>query len=389
MRYITAGESHGRGLFAIVENFPAGLSIDAEYINTDLRRRQMGYGRGGRMKIETDAVEFLSGVRWGKTFGSPITMAVWNRDNKNWQSMMSPLASEENPEARVRHPRPGHADLGGCLKRNMHDVRNILERSSARETAIRVALGGLCRRLLEHFGVSIQSHVCSIGAIESQVKATDIDDLTSISARADQSIVRFLHTSQDDEAREYIDTIRRQGNTLGGVIEIIVTGVVPGLGDYASYGDKLDGRIGQALLGMQAIKGVEIGIGFEAARRPGSEVHDEIFFDQQQHRFYRGTNRAGGIEGGMSNGMPMVIRVAKKPIPTLYTPLKSVDIDTKEPYEATIERSDTTAVPAASVITEAICATVIAQAYMEKFGHDSLEEMLRNFHGYQEQLRHF
>ncbi|MBB5020861.1 chorismate synthase [Desulfurispira natronophila] len=388
MRYLTAGESHGKGLFAIVEGFPAGLEVRAEDIDVHLKRRQMGYGRGGRMKIESDAVEFLSGIRWGKTMGSPITLAVWNRDNKNWPKMMSPHAEEACPDEIFTRPRPGHADLGGCLKRNMQDVRNVLERSSARETAVRVAVGSLSRCLLRHFGVDIQSYVRSIGTLNCALSVESVD-LKAINKCADKSIVRFLHTVQDDDARTYIDQMRNEGNTLGGVFEVVITGVVPGIGDYASYGGKLDGRFGQALMGMQAVKGVEVGLGFGAAHAPGSQVHDEIGYDSQNHTFPRQSNRAGGIEGGMSNGMPIVIRAAKKPIPTLYTPLQSVDIRSKEPFAATVERSDVTAVPAASTIAEAICATVLAEAYLEKFGSDSMDETLRNFQGYIEQLQRF
>lgn len=386
MRYLTAGESHGKGLFAIIEGFPAGLTVEAATINEQLKRRQMGYGRGGRMKIESDTVEFLSGVRWGKTIGSPITLAVWNNDHKNWTEMMHASAEHRQPDRAVTRPRPGHADLGGCLKRNLRDVRDILERSSARETAVRVALGALCKTFLATFCITVQSYLVRLGELECRKNGAEVP-VHEINTIADQSDVRFLDKSYDEAARAYIDKTRAAGDTLGGIFEVVIHGVPAGIGDYTFYDRKLDARLAQNLMSLQAVKGVEVGMGFPVASLPGSQVHDAITYEDGQ--FTRTTNHAGGIEGGMSNGMPIVVRVAKKPIPTLYNPLPSVDIETKMPFKATIERSDVTAVPAASIIAEAICATVITELMLEKFGGDSMDEIKRNYAGYCEQIRRF
>lgn len=387
MRYLTAGESHGRGLFAIIDGFPAGLDVDQALIDQQLARRQGGYGRGGRQKIEKDRVEFLSGLRWGTTLGSPLTLAVWNLDNSNWKQRMSSDPADRGADDPVTRPRPGHADLSGALKRDFEDVRNVLERSSARETAIRVAIGALSQQLLASAGVRVQSYVRSIGDLQGPILEDSQQIPEQLGQSADSSICRFLHAGSDDELREYIDRTRLAGDTLGGIFEVIVTGLPPGIGDYASYDAKLDGRLGQALMGMQAIKGVEVGMGFDAARQPGSRVHDAI--EPGEPWYSRSSNRAGGLEGGMTNGQPLVVRVAKKPIPTLGKPLGSVDIRTGQPFEAAYERSDVTAVPAASIIGEAIVSTVIAQSMLEQFGNDCMQQFQSNLATYIERAQAF
>lgn len=390
LRYLTAGESHGPQLTAIIEGLPAGLMVHAGEINCELARRQKGYGRGGRMKIETDTVEILSGVRWGATLGSPVTLAVRNRDWENWHEKMSPLEQFRDDAIAVTRPRPGHADLTGAMKYNHSDVRNILERSSARETAVRVAVGAMAKQLLSAFGIRVGGYVTVIGGITVSPPCLPYEELWQIAGSSELFCCDPLF---EEPLKKSIDSAKADGDTLGGVIEIQVLGCPPGLGSHVHWDRKLDARLAMALMSIQAIKGVEVGLGFGVAERPGSKVHDEIFHDVEQLEsgalspIYRTTNNAGGIEGGMSNGEPIVLRAAMKPIPTLYKPLRSVDLRTHEPFEAAVERSDTCAVPAALVVAEAVVAMEIASAFLEKFGGDSMVEIQRNFNGYCGQIR--
>lgn len=383
MRYLTAGESHGPQLTAIIEGLPSHLPLSAERINEQLRRRQQGYGRGRRMQIEQDRVRIVGGVRHGKTTGAPVALVIENRDWAHWQAIMSvePVAGEE-ARRRISRPRPGHADLNGALKYNHRDMRNVLERSSARETAARVAVGAVARQLLEAFGIRIGGHVLEIGGVRAQVpEGLSLDELVR---RAEASPVRTVDPEAEARMIARIDEAKAQGDSLGGIVEVIVENVPPGLGSHVHWDRKLDARIAQAVVSIQAFKGVEFGIGFAAAHLPGSQVHDEIAWEAGRG-YFRKTNRAGGFEGGMTTGMPIVVRAVMKPIPTLYKPLMSVDIDTKEPYAASIERSDTCAVPAACVVVENVIAWEVARAFVEKFGGDSLDEMRRNYEAY---LRH-
>ncbi len=379
-RYLTAGESHGPQLSAIIEGIPAGVNLLAESINIELARRQQGYGRGGRMKIEADTVQMLSGVRWGKTIGSPLTLVVKNRDWENWQEQMSSLPEFRDDSSAVTRPRPGHADLAGALKYHHSDVRNVLERSSARETAVRVAVGGVARAFLAELGIRIGGYVTEVGGISAGVPDQPLEVLWQ---KAAASEMFCCDSGAEEKMKQAIDLAKAEGDTLGGVVEVQVIGVPPGLGSHVQWDRKLDARLAMALMSIQAIKGVEIGIGFEAARRPGSKVHDEISY---AGGYCRNSNNAGGIEGGMTNGEPIVLRAAMKPIPTLYKPLQSVDMRTHEPFAATVERSDTCAVPAALVVAEAITAIEIADAMLEKFGGDSIMEISRNLKGYLEQI---
>ena len=385
LRFTTAGESHGPALVATLEGIPAGLPLLAEDIDRELARRQQGYGRGRRMQIERDQVELLSGVRRGETLGSPIAMLVRNRDWKNWQEIMDPAPREGETGARrraVTRPRPGHADLAGVLKYDRDDARDILERASARETTARVAAAAVCRALLAQFGVRIGSHVVHLGGIDARRPDPMPED---IGAAADTSPLRTLDPDAERRMVERIDAIKREGNTLGGICEVVATGLPVGLGSHVSWDRKLDGRLGAALLSIPAVKGVEIGLGFEAARRTGAEVHDEIEGAPGRPltgNTRRRTNRAGGLEGGMTTGEPLVLQVAMKPISTLMRPLGTVDLATGEPAAAVAERSDVTAVPAMGVIAEAMTAFVLADAFVEKFGGDSLGELRRNHEGY-------
>ena len=381
LRYLNAGESHGRLLLAIVEGMPAGLPLTKELINHDLQRRQQGYGRGGRMKIEQDQIEIIAGVRSGLTLGSPIGLQINNRDWKNWQEIMAVEPGKASTARAVTKPRPGHADLVGAIKYGHTDMRNVLEKASARETAIRVAVGAVAKALLNQFGIKIISHVKEIGGIQADTRHMDFE---SLEAASEQSEVRCADSAAGDKMVQKIEEAKRKGDTLGGVFEVIVIGIPPGLGSYSQWDRRLNARLAFALISIQAMKGVEIGMGFEAARRFGSEVHDEIFYDKDKRSFYRKTNNSGGIEGGISNGQPIVMRVAMKPISTLYSPLKSVDFLTKEPFEASVERSDICTVPAAAVIGEAVAAFELASAMIEKFGGDSLREMKRNYETYLE-----
>lgn len=377
-RFLTAGESHGRALTAIVEGVPAGLALDEEYIARDLKRRQGGYGRGGRMKIEQDRAEVLSGVRYGFTIGSPISLLIWNRDWQNWQETMAvgPVARPAEPVTRLR---PGHADLAGTMKYGQDDVRPVLERASARETAARVAAGAVARRLLEEFGIEVRSHTAAIGGVWADKEAVDWD-------RVEGSPVRCGDAEAEKKMTGAIDRAKEAGDSVGGVFQVVATGVPIGLGSHVQWDRRLDGRIAQALTSINAVKGVEIGAGFALADLKGSEAHDVIRHDHLQRRWAHATNRAGGIEGGMTNGEPVVVNAVVKPIPTLGKPLPSADLRTGEVAEAHVERSDACVVPAAGVIGEAMLAMVLADALLEKFGGDHVSETLRNFHGYLEAI---
>lgn len=388
IRFTTAGESHGKALVAILEGIPAGLPLIADDIDRDLARRMQGHGRGARMKIESDRVEILSGVRAGETLGSPITLQIRNRDWENWADVMAPEPDPAGSPARrrrVQRPRPGHADLVGVLKYGRSDARDILERASARETAARVACGAVCRTLLAQTGVEIGSHVVELGGIVASVPDTLPQPLN---AAADASPVRCLDADATAEMVAAIDAAQRAGDTLGGVVEVVARGVIVGLGSHVSWDRKLDGRIAQAMLSIPAVKGVAIGLGFEAARRPGSAVHDPITTGDatMMGGFTRGANNAGGLEGGMTTGAPVVVRVAKKPISTLMRPLDTVDLGSGSPAKAQSERSDVTAVPALGVITEAMLALMLADVMVEKFGGDSLGEMLAAIERYRREL---
>jgi chorismate synthase len=386
LRFLTAGESHGPCLTAIVEGCPAGFPIDIDAVNVDMRRRMMGYGRGGRMKIEQDTAELRSGVRFGETLGSPITLVVENRDWKNWTKKMSSRPEDRDAQIAVTRPRPGHADLAGVLKYDHDDVRNILERASARETAARVAVGGIAKCLLRPFGIAVRAWVAEIGDVVANHAGMDPQ---AIFDAAEVSEVRVADAQAERKIIAAIDDCKKRGDTLGGIVEVVTTGLPPGLGSHVHWDRKLDGRLAHALMSIQAVKGVEIGLGFETARRPGSAVHDEIYFEEAKREFVRRTNMAGGTEGGMTSGAPLVVRVAFKPLATLMKPLHSVDIGTKAEAKGAIERSDVCAIPAAAVIAEAVVAFVMADAFIEKFGGDSLKEIRRNYEGYLQQIAQF
>ncbi|HET6515776.1 MAG TPA: chorismate synthase [Thermodesulfovibrionales bacterium] len=398
LRFLTSGESHGKALSGIIEGIPANLLLSPADIDCELKRRQSGFGRGGRMKIEADRAEILSGVRWGKTIGSPITLLIENRDHKNWLEGMSSDSAAKDSIPAVTRPRPGHADLAGALKYDQHDIRNILERSSARETAMRVALGAVAKRFLAEFRVRVGSFVIQIGDQGTEVRSlkSDEEELLFLFTKAEASPVRCPDEASAKGMVEVIEKAMKEGNSLGGIFEVFVTGLPVGLGSHVQWDRRMDGRLAQALMSIQAIKGVEVGAGFEMAGRFGSDTMDEIFYGVQgeggqgpKGGFYRKTNNAGGIEGGMTNGMPVVVRAAMKPIPTLRKPLNSVDILTKRPFEAAYERSDVCAVAAASVVGEAMTALTVADAFLEKIGGDSMEEVKRNFEGYLEYLKQF
>lgn len=397
LRYLTAGESHGKALTSIVEGMPANLPLEESYINFQLARRQRGYGRGGRMKIESDSVQILSGLRHGKLTGAPISFFIENKDWTNWEEIMSSsvvAGYETKVDKRslpVTRPRPGHADLTGAIKYNQRDVRNILERSSARETAIRVASCSVARRFLEEFGIKVYSWVTEIGGVASENSAFNGSlyyqnrknanwSLEDTFSKTEDSDVRCPDKELTDNIKKKIDDAKEQGDSLGGIFEVVVSGLPPGLGSHVQSDRKIDANLAGAIMSIQAIKGVEIGLGFEEGRMPGSQVHDEIFY--KDSKFSRETNNSGGIEGGMTNGEDVVIRAVMKPIPTLYKPLRSVDIETKEAFEASIERSDVCAVPAAAVIAESVAAFEIARLFLQKFGGDSMEEIRRNYDAY-------
>ncbi|WP_153732220.1 chorismate synthase [Sporosarcina obsidiansis] len=393
MRYITAGESHGPQLTAIIEGLPAQMELTAEMINKELKRRQGGHGRGRRMQIEKDRVEISSGVRHGKTIGSPVTLTVVNDDWKHWTGIMGvePLGEDVNPEdvkRQITRPRPGHADLVGGMKYGHRDLRNVLERSSARETTMRVAIGAVAKQFLRQLGIETVAHVTEIGGIQ-----------TDPSTYANLTIEELRQTIEEDgvycadrvasvKMTEAIDDIKKRGDTLGGVVEVIIEGCPPGIGSYVQFDRKMDGKLAGAMMSINAFKGVEVGLGFDMARMPGSEVHDEISWDKEQG-YYRKSNRLGGLEGGMTTGMPIVIRGVMKPIPTLYKPLESVDIDTKEPFVATIERSDPCAVPAASVVAEHVIATEMAKAIMEEFRADTMDGLQRDIEQYRQYVKEY
>ena len=374
MRYLTAGESHGPRLTAIIEGVPAGLPLTADYINVELKRRQGGYGRGARMKIESDQVEITSGVRHGLTMGGPITLNVTNLDHQKWLEIMSVSDVEEKKKGlrKITKPRPGHADLVGGIKYRFDDLRNSLERSSARETTMRVAVGAVAKRLLEKIGVQVASHIVNFGGIEVEVP----ENLTvsQIKEAVAQSEVSIVNREREEEIKAYIDSVKKEGETIGGIVETIVGGVPVGLGSFVQWDKKLDAKIAQGVVSINAFKGVEFGLGFEAGRLKGSQVMDEILWSEKDG-YTRRTNHLGGFEGGMTNGEPIIVRGVMKPIPTLYKPLMSVDIETHEPYKATVERSDPTALPAAGVVMEAVVATVLATEVLDKFSSDNLEEL--------------
>ncbi|WP_461239817.1 chorismate synthase [Paucilactobacillus sp. N302-9] len=391
MRYVTAGESHGPELMSIIEGIPAGLKLSVEQINADLKRRQQGYGRGNRMKIETDQVKILTGVRHLITMGSPITLNVTNRDHAHWNEIMDPMieATEANSVRQVTRPRPGHADLVGGMKYQHKDLRNVLERSSARETTMRVAVGSLCKQVLASIGVEVLGFVREIGGISADTSKLDqYKDLASLKKVTDESPTRTFDEEADQKMRDLIDETKRAGDTLGGVVEVIATGMPAGVGSYVSADTKLDAKLARAIVGINAFKGVEFGDGFEFAHHPGSHGMDEIFYDQDQG-FYRQTDHLGGFEGGMTNGMPVVIKAVMKPIPTLYKPLMSVDVKTKEAYKANVERSDTTAVTAAAVVAEAMVAITLTEALLDKFDSDSIERFKNQVSQYLQELKEY
>ncbi|MBV9958063.1 MAG: chorismate synthase [Acidobacteria bacterium] len=388
LKFTTAGESHGRALVAIVEGLPAGLPVDVERLNRELERRQWGYGRGGRMKIEQDRADILSGVRHGLTLGSPVALLIENKDWSHWTEIMAAEKLDVPPEKsrRVKRPRPGHADLAGGLKFGARDLRDILERASARETAARVACGALAKQLLSVFGVEILSHVVQLGGVPAEPLELEWDAIANIPSDAP---LRCADAEAQTRMVALIDETRRDGDTLGGVFEVVARGVVTGLGSHTSWEEKLDGKLAQALMSIPAVKAVSLGAGVEASAQPGSRVHDEIGYDAEAQKFTRPTNRAGGLEGGITNGEEVRARGYLKPISTLRRALRSVDIETKKEEPAAFERSDVTVVPAAGVIGEAMVALVLAEAMSRKFGGDSLKEMQRNFEGYCAQLRDY
>ena len=384
LRFLTAGESHGEALTTVIDGIPAGLPLAEADVNEDLGRRQRGYGRGGRMKIERDQAHISSGVRLGMTLGSPITLTIQNRDWENWKQTMSVGAPPEGTAPKtVTRPRPGHADLAGAMKYAHHDIRNVLERSSARETTARVAVAGVAKKLLGEFGITILSHVIEIGGIRVGALELPWDE---IRRRAEESEVRCADPETERAMIDAIDRAKAAGDTLGGVFEVVALGCPVGLGSYVQWDRKLDGLLAQAFCSIHAIKGAEIGLGFETARRPGSQVHDEILLDKDGG-FQRASNSAGGLEGGVTNGQPVIVRAAMKPISTLRKPLRSVDVQTKEAVEAVVERSDVCAVPAAGVVGEAMMAIVLAAAFLDKFGGDSMDEIRRNHQGYLDYLK--
>ncbi|HZT71390.1 MAG TPA: chorismate synthase [Terriglobia bacterium] len=390
LRFYTAGESHGQALVAILMGLPAHVPVDFAYVDRELKRRMGGYGRGGRMKIESDTAQFLSGVRHGETIGSPIAILIENRDWKNWQASMS---VEDLPETREKYrpvtsPRPGHADLAGCLKYNFPDARYVLERASARETAARVAIGSLAKLFLMQFGIQIASHVVAVGNVALSENNVPFERILAL-REVEEIVLNCVDPEVEARMKAEVDKAIQERDTVGGTFEVIAIGAPPGLGSFVQWDEKLDGQLAQAVMSIQAVKAVEIGTGIENAATRGSGVHDEIGYDREQRRFTRKSNRAGGLEGGMSNGEPIVVRGYLKPISTLRRPLESVDFATREPVKAAYERSDVCVVPAAGVVGEAMVALVLARAFLEKFGGDSLEETRRNFAAYQEQVRRY
>jgi chorismate synthase len=388
-RFLTAGESHGKCVLGFLEGLPADLPIDVGFINLQLQRRQRGYGRGGRMKIENDTIEILAGIRHGRTTGAPISFAVENRD---WAAWKLPMSTEQVPEGTdkraVSRPRPGHADLAGALKYGTHDVRDILERASARETAARVAAGAFCLHFLKQFDIQVKSHVVAIGGvrISKEYENPAIETLIRVESGSETG---SLDPLADKRMIEVIERAMSAGDTLGGVVEVVAGAVPPGLGSHVQWDRKLDGRISQAIMSIPSVKAMEIGRGFESAYTRGSDFHDELFYSQEEKCFFRKTNRAGGIEGGTTNGEDISVMVYIKPIPTLGRPLSSVDIISKNPFEAAVERSDACVVPAAGVVAEAMLGIVIADAFMEKFGGDSMEEVRDSYENYRRYLNEY
>jgi chorismate synthase len=389
LRFLNAGESHGPALTAIIEGYPSNVKITTDRINKELARRQKGYGRGGRMKIEKDTVEILSGVRFGITLGSPIALMVRNKDWENWTDIMA-IEGDSTNKKQILEPRPGHADLAGGIKYGFYDLRNVLERASARETTTRVAVGALCKILLEDIGIKIGSYVLSIG--EKKIDKSEIESLSYEDRfnNAEISELRLPILGKDEEFKEYIDKAKEDGESLGGIFEVYAINVPVGLGSYSQWDTRLDGKIAQALMSIQAIKGVEIGEGFNLAYLPGSQAHDEIFYSKERG-FYRKTNRAGGLEGGMTNGEPIIVRAAMKPIPTLirHKSLQSVNVITKEPFDAAKERSDITAVAAASVVAESMLAFVLAREILEKFGSDNWIQIKERIEKYRQDVLNY
>jgi chorismate synthase len=382
---ITAGESHGPGLTCIVEGLPAGLELTPEDLNRDMSRRQLGHGRGGRMKIERDTAEITGGVRHGRTLGGPIALQVANRDYANWEERMNPwpVSDPANPSAEVHLPRPGHADLVGTQKYKHSDVRNILERASARETAARVAGGGLCKAFLGALGVTVRSHVIQVASVCAPEREQALSDADF--AEVDSSPVRCLDAQASKTMVREIDKLRKENESLGGVFEVQAFGLVPGLGSHVSWEQRLDGRLAMAICSIQAVKGASIGDAFAVAGVPGSQAHDEIFYSEQRG-YYRETNRSGGLEGGMTTGLPVIVRGAMKPLPTLTKPLRSVDTETHEPAQALRERTDSCTVPAAGVVAEAMVALVLADAYRQKFGGDHVDDVLQAVGAYTDRI---
>ena len=388
-RFVTAGESHGQALIAWISGVPAGVPIDFEFVQRELHRRQLGYGRGGRQKIEKDRVEFIAGVRHGQTIGAPIALRIENRDWANWEKALpvEMLPDAENVQRRLTAPRPGHADLAGSMKFNLHDARYILERASARETAARVAAGTIAKLLLRQFECEVLSHVVAVGKARLP-RAAAWNEIQAVCENLD-SPLRCVDAETEAQMKGEVDLVHRAGNTVGGIFEVVAHNVVTGLGSHAQWDEKLDARLAQAVMSIQAVKGVEIGAGIAAATSYGSEVMDEIGYDAAGKKFTRASNRAGGLEGGITNGQDVVVRGYLKPISTLRTPLGTVDMVTKQPISAAYERSDVCVVPAGGVAGEAMVSIVLAQAMVEKFGGDSLGEMHRNFDGYKQQLKEF
>jgi chorismate synthase len=389
LRFETAGESHGQCLVATLTGLPAGIPISLDFLNRELWRRQQGYGRGGRMKIETDRVEIVSGVRHSKTIGSPIAILIENKDWKNWTEALpvEDMDGAEDKRKPVTRPRPGHADLAGCIKYNFQDARYVLERASARETAARVAVGALAKTFLAQFDIGILSHVIAVGPARLERQAT-WEEVVKLSQR-DEVTLGCVDPDTEVKMKEFVDQAYRTGDTAGGIFEVVAHNLPPGLGSHITWDTRLDGRLAQAIVSMQAVKGVEIGFAAEGAASFGSRVQDTIHYNREQREFTRGANRAGGLEGGMTNGQDILVRGFLKPISTLRRPLESVDLATREPALAAYERSDVCVVPAAGVIGESMVAIVLAQAFLEKFGGDSLDETRRNFEGYKEQVKSF
>ncbi|MGH9357551.1 MAG: chorismate synthase [Terriglobia bacterium] len=390
LKFQTAGESHGQGLIAIISGVPAGLRVDFDYVNRDLKRRMGGYGRGGRMKIESDAAQFISGVRHGETIGSPIALLIENKDWPNWKESM---AVEDRPESRAKYkplspPRPGHADLAGCLKYNFRDARYVLERASARETAARVGVGSVAKLFLREFGIDVASHVIALGRVSLPSQQTPFDAILALREK-EEILLSCVDAEAEQRMKQEVDLATENRDTVGGVFEVRARGVPPGLGACTQWDERLDGHLAQAIMSIQAVKGVEIGLAAENAAHFGSEAQDEIGYDREQSRFTRRSNRAGGIEGGMTNGEEIFVRGLLKPISTLRRPLGSVSFETREPVKAAYERSDVCVVPAAGVVGEAMVALILARAMLEKFGGDSMQETRRNYEAYIEQVRNF